>query len=203
MKAMSHPGTKAKVSTNINELIRNAAAISRNRWKYVAEMELLFEEPLPDVQALPAELSQVFLNLIVNAADAIVEKCGENPSELGTITVRTFSKADGVCIDVHDTGSGISDEVRHRIFDPFFTTKDVGKGTGQGLAIAYDLIVNKHHGRITIDPAPNKGATFSVWLPCRYNPPLLIEPNDVTSESVSTGLSSPQHVNAGQLLASH
>src|SRR3954447_10409721 len=124
MKAMSHPGTKAKVSTNINELIRNAAAISKNRWKYVAKLELTFEEPLPDVHALPAELSQVFLNLIVNAADAIAEKLGENPNELGKITVRTFSKADGVGIDVQDTGTGIPDDVRHRIFDPFFTTKD-------------------------------------------------------------------------------
>jgi PAS domain S-box-containing protein len=203
MKAMSHPGTKAKVSTNINELIRNAAAISRNRWKYVADMELLFEEPLPDVQALPAELSQVFLNLIVNAADAIVEKCGENPSELGKITIRTLSEADGVRIDVQDTGSGISDEVRHRIFDPFFTTKDVGKGTGQGLAIAYDLIVEKHQGRITLDPGPNTGATFSVWLPCRCNPPVLNDANGVASESAPKSSSSSQHVDAGQLAASY
>jgi signal transduction histidine kinase len=132
-----------------------------------------------------------------------VEKYGENPSDLGKITVRTFSKADGVCIDVHDTGSGISEEVRHRIFDPFFTTKDVGKGTGQGLAIAYDLIVNKHHGRITIDPAPNKGATFSLWLPCRYNPPVLSEVNGVALDVLSTGPSSPSHVDAGQILASY
>jgi PAS domain S-box-containing protein len=203
MKAMSHPGTKAKVSTNINELIRSAAAISRNRWKYVADMELLFEEPLPDVHALPAELSQVFLNLIVNAADAIVEKYGESPSELGMITVRTYSEGEGVRIDVQDTGSGISDEVRHRIFDPFFTTKDVGKGTGQGLAIAYDLIVNKHQGRLTLDPGPNKGATFSVWLPCRCNLPALNQVNDIASESAQGGPLSPQDVDASDLVVSY
>jgi signal transduction histidine kinase len=202
MKAMSHPGTKAKVSTNINELIRNAAAISRNRWKYVADMELQFEEPLPDVQALPAELSQVFLNLIVNAADAIVEKYGETPLELGKITICTSSDANGVRIDVQDTGVGITDEVRHRIFDPFFTTKEVGKGTGQGLAIAYDLIVNKHLGRITIDPGPNKGATFSVWLPCRCDLPVLNEANGIASGSVTNPPSSSQHVDAGHLITS-
>jgi signal transduction histidine kinase len=198
---MSHPGTKAKVSTNINELIRNAAAISRNRWKYVADMELQFEEPLPDVQSLPAEMSQVFLNLIVNAADAIVEKSGESPHDLGKITIRTCSDADGVRIDVQDTGTGISDEVRHRIFDPFFTTKDVGKGTGQGLAIAYDLIVNKHQGRITIDPGPNTGATFSVWLPCRCNLAANDEAPRETSPSTRTDSASLQRVDAGQLAA--
>jgi PAS domain S-box-containing protein len=202
MKAMSHPGTKAKVSTNINELIRNAAAISKNRWKYVAELEMAFEEPLPDVHALPAELGQVFLNLIVNAADAIVEKVGDNPSELGKITIRTLAETDGVRIDVQDTGCGISDDVRRKVFDPFFTTKDVGKGTGQGLAIAYDLVINKHQGRIMLDPGPNTGATFSIWLPYRSEP-VLDEANGVASPSATndSDQSGAQLLVAGALTA--
>jgi PAS domain S-box-containing protein len=183
MKAMSHPGTKAKVSTFLNELLRNAAAISKNRWKYVAELELDLEEPLPDVKALPAELSQVFLNLIVNASDAILEKNGDN-GELGRITISSRSDGNGVRVDVRDTGCGIPVEIQQRVFEPFFTTKDVGKGTGQGLAIAYDLIVNKHGGRIAIDPGPGVGATFSVWLPCK--PQSAVGPEDVDVAEASS-----------------
>jgi PAS domain S-box-containing protein len=181
MKAMSHPGTKAKVSTNLNELLRNAAAISKNRWKYVAEVQMALEEPLPDVKALPAELSQVFLNLIVNAADAIAEKPTDDES-LGKITIRTFAVDGGVRIEVSDTGAGVTEEVRHRIFDPFFTTKEVGKGTGQGLAIAYDLIVNKHQGEIALNPGIGVGATFSVWLPCQPTSVKLDEFQEIESD---------------------
>jgi PAS domain S-box-containing protein len=166
MKAMSHPGTTAKVSTNINQLIQNAAAISKNRWKYSASVEFHLSEPLPDVKALPAELSQVFLNLIVNASDAIVEKNGENSPTLGRITISSRADCDGVQIDVTDDGNGIPAAVRQRIFDPFFTTKDVGKGTGQGLAITYDVIANKHGGVIDVDSKVGEGTTFSIWLPC-------------------------------------
>lgn len=187
MKAMSHPGTNAKVSTNLNELLRNAVAISKNRWKYVAEVEMALEETLPDVKALPAELSQVFLNLIVNAADAIAEKHHDG-EELGTISIRTAAHEDGVRVEVKDTGCGISDEVRHRVFDLFFTTKDVGKGTGQGLAIAYDLIVNKHQGQITLDPGLGVGATFSVWLPCQPSSATLDDRHGIASDHGDAGL---------------
>ncbi len=173
MKAMSHPGTKDKVLTNINELIRSAAAISKNRWKYVAHLDLRLDETLPDLYALPAELNQVFLNLIVNAADAIAGKLGDSPHELGVITIRTYLQKNGVRIDVQDTGCGVPEEIRHRVFDPFFTTKQVGKGTGQGLAITYDLIVNKHQGWIKLDPRPGRGAVFSVWIPNGANASLL------------------------------
>ena len=198
MKAMSHPGTKAKVSTNVNELIRHATAISRNKWKYVAEVELQLEEPLPDIHALPAELSQVFLNLIVNAADAVTEKLGESPQQLGKITIHTASRNNGVQIDVHDTGCGIRADVCYRVFDPFFTTKEVGKGTGQGLALAYDLIVNKHQGRITVDPGLNDGATFSVWLPCKTNssPSREPGPDEVPRHPASSNSHTSSHIPA-------
>ncbi len=166
MKTMSHPGAKEKVATDVNELVRSALTVSKCRWKCSSELALELEAGLPAIEGLPAALSQVFLNLIVNAADAIVEKNGETSSSLGKITVRTRSDGDGIRIDVSDDGCGIPDNVKLKVFDPFFTTKDVGKGTGQGLAITYDIIVMKHGGRISIESKVGLGTTFSVWLPC-------------------------------------
>ncbi len=166
MKAMSHPGTTTKVSTDINSLVRNAAMISKGRWKYAAELVVELQDPLVDVKALPAELSQVLLNLIVNAADAIATKNGEDSGVLGLITICTQVQDNGVRIDVQDNGTGIPENVKQRVFDPFFTTKDVGRGTGQGLAITYDVVVNKHAGRISLATEIGVGTTFSVWLPC-------------------------------------
>jgi PAS domain S-box-containing protein len=165
MKAMSHPGTEEKVVTDVNQLIRSASTISRNRWKYTADLEFDLEESLPEVLALSAEINQVLLNLIVNAADAVVEKVGQDSAIRGKIIVRTRSAKDGVIIEVQDTGCGMTNEVKQKIFDPFFTTKDVGKGTGQGLAITYDAVVNKHGGQIFVDTILGEGSTFSVWLP--------------------------------------
>ncbi len=165
MKTMSHPGTSQKSNINLNKLINDASIISRNRWKYVARLELDLDDTIGDVAILPAQMSQVLLNLIVNAADAIVEKIGNEPSELGVITARTRRVDDGVVIEVSDTGTGMDEKTQQRVFDPFFTTKDVGKGTGQGLAIAYDVIVRQHGGRITVESTPGLGSTFQVWLP--------------------------------------
>ncbi|TWT78182.1 Sporulation kinase E [Posidoniimonas polymericola] len=164
MKAMSHPGAREKSAADVNEIIRQAATITRNRWKYVAEMQLELAEPAPVVPLLAAEMSQVLLNLIVNAADAIVDRYGELPGA-GKITVRTESHEEYVRIEVSDNGAGMSEAVRRRIFEPFFTTKDVGKGTGQGLAIAYDAVVNKHQGTIELTSTPGDGTTFIVCLP--------------------------------------
>ncbi|QDV72040.1 ATP-binding protein [Botrimarina mediterranea] len=166
MKVMSHPGTHDFVDSDLNDGIRNAATIARNRWKYVAEVEFDLDEALPHVPVLPAELNQVFLNLIVNAADAIAEKNGEN-GPLGVITLRTRCESESVRIEIADNGPGVPEAIRERIFDPFFTTKDVGKGTGQGLAISYDVVVNKHHGTIDVLSTEGEGATFVVCLPMR------------------------------------
>ncbi|TWT99979.1 Sensor protein FixL [Botrimarina colliarenosi] len=166
MKAMSHPGTREFVATDINECLRNSVTIARNRWKYAAELTLDLDDGLPVILALPAELNQVFLNLIVNAADAIVEKSGEGAA-LGKITLRTRGEGDLVRIEIEDTGGGIPADIRERVFDPFFTTKDVGKGTGQGLAITYDAVVNKHQGTIDLLSTVGVGTTFVVCLPLR------------------------------------
>lgn len=165
MRTMSHPGTAQKVPSDIHELLRNAATITRNRWKYVAQLEFDFDEKLKSAHVLPAELSQVFINLLVNAADAISEKAGSEPRELGQITIQTKLLDDRVFIKIQDTGAGIPESVRQRIFDPFFTTKGVGKGTGQGLAITYDAITNKHHGTIDVISSEGIGSSFLIHLP--------------------------------------
>lgn len=165
MKEFSHPGTTEKVSTDINEAIRSTVTISKNRWKYAADVTLDLAEDLPDVKTLPAELNQVLLNLVVNASDAISERLGESSGEKGTVGIRTYATHAHMVIEVSDTGGGIPEAIRDRIFDPFFTTKDVGKGTGQGLAISYDVIVNKHQGVIDVESELGRGTTFIVKLP--------------------------------------
>jgi signal transduction histidine kinase len=165
MKEFSHPGQEERVGVDLNNAVCSTMTITRNRWKYAAELELDLDPDLPPLRCVPAEINQVLLNLIVNAADAIVEKIGDNTGRKGVITVRTRRDRDQIVIVVADTGCGIPDEIRNRIFDPFFTTKEVGKGTGQGLAICYNVVVNKHHGRLDVESTPGVGTRFTVSLP--------------------------------------
>jgi len=117
------------------------------------------------VPCLPGDLNQVILNLIVNGAQAIGEALGENPTEKGLITVSTSHTKTHAEIRVTDTGNGIPERICDRIFDPFFTTKDVGVGSGQGLAIARSVIVEKHHGSLELETEAGAGTTFIVRLP--------------------------------------
>ena len=162
MKEFSHPGTHTKTTTDINRALESTLTVSRNVWKHVAEITRAYAPDLPTVLCLAGEMNQVFLNLIVNAAQAIEESQKPFP---GHITVTTLYDDDTVRISVADTGNGVPAAIREKIFDPFFTTKIVGKGTGQGLAICYDVVVNKHNGRITLDTQEGQGATFTVHLP--------------------------------------
>ena len=132
--------------------------IVNNEIKYKADVVKHYGK-LPEVQCLASELNQVFLNLLVNAAHAIT-------AERGTITIRTGTEGDQVCVEVSDDGCGIPPENLSRIFDPFFTTKPVGKGTGLGLSLSYG-IVKKHGGRIDVRSEPGQGTTFRVLLPVR------------------------------------
>lgn len=184
MKTMAHPGTTDKVHTNLNKLIEDASIISRNRWKYVSNFETDFDPAINSVALLPAQMSQVILNLIVNAADAIAEKLGAEPETLGTITAHTRLCEDAVLIELCDTGIGMPDRVKRRVFDPFFTTKDVGKGTGQGLAIAYDVIVNQHRGKISVDSEPGVGTKFSIRLPLEYANHAFVTPLPALSDDL-------------------
>ena len=165
MREFSHPGVEEKAAVDINTSIESTVTICRNEWKYVAEMVTDFDSSLPPVLCLPGELNQVFLNLIINAAHAIGDVVGEDAAEKGTITVGTRRRGDWVEIFVQDTGGGIPDEIRDRVYDPFFTTKEVGKGTGQGLAIARSVIVDKHGGALSLETERGVGTTFTIRLP--------------------------------------
>ncbi|HLN23550.1 MAG TPA: ATP-binding protein, partial [Patescibacteria group bacterium] len=162
MKEFSHPGTADKVDTNLNRAIQNTLTVSRNVWKHVAIVVEDFDPALPSVPCHAAEINQVFLNLIVNAAHAVEASGKPLP---GTITISTNHSDGYVEIRVSDTGTGIPDAIKDRIFDPFFTTKDVGQGTGQGLAICHDVVVTKHGGRIEVAGRSGEGAIFIVRLP--------------------------------------
>jgi ammonium transporter len=165
MKEFSHPGTHEKVFTDLNQAIHSAVTISRNRWKNIAQIQMDFDDQLPQVKTMPAEINQVLLNLVVNAADAILEKLDASGAEMGVITIRTFADEQHAMIQITDTGAGIPEEIVNRVFDPFFTTKEVGKGTGQGLAISRNVIVNKHQGELNVQSQPGEGTTFTIKLP--------------------------------------
>jgi signal transduction histidine kinase len=165
MKNFSHPESEEKTPVDLNEAIENTLTVSRNEWKYHADLIMELDPALPPVPCLPGELNQVILNLVINAAHAIAEVVGDGSNGKGTLAVRTRRDGDWAEIRVADTGSGIPEHARERIFDPFFTTKPVGKGTGQGLAISRSVIVDKHGGTIDFETESGRGTSFIVRLP--------------------------------------
>ncbi len=165
MKDFSHPGSEEKQPADLNKAIESTITVCRNRWKYVADMKLDLASDLPMMPCHVAEFNQVILNLVVNAADAISEANAAKGVAKGAISVSTALVGACVEIRVSDTGCGIPDALKHRIFDPFFTTKQVGKGTGQGLTISRNVIVDKHGGTIECESKVGEGSTFIVRLP--------------------------------------
>lgn len=166
MRDFSHVGVEGKkVIADVNKAIESTITITKNEWKYVAEMETDFDPAAGAVSCYIQELKQVVLNLIINASHAIKEKIGEQSSEKGVISIKTKKKDKALIISISDTGIGIARENRAKIFDQFFTTKDVGKGTGQGLAMAYAVIVNKHGGKIDFTTKENEGTEFTIVIP--------------------------------------
>jgi PAS domain S-box-containing protein len=165
MREFSHPGTKEKIPIDLNRAIESTITVARNEWKYVADLETALDPALPPILCLPGELNQVILNLIVNAAHAIADVVHKGGPEKGTIRVQTLNLPEWAEIRVQDTGSGIPEEIRTRVFDPFFTSKEIGKGTGQGLAIARSVIVDKHAGTIHFETETGSGTTFIIRLP--------------------------------------
>ena len=164
MKAFSHPGVKEQLVVDVNQALENTVTVCRNEWKYVADMEMELAPDLSPVICSPGAVNQVFLNLIINAAHAIDASLSETSDEKGVIHIQTREDRDAVAISIRDTGSGIPEAVQSKIFDPFFTTKDVGKGTGQGLAISWSIIVEQHGGEIRFETGDN-GTTFFIRLP--------------------------------------
>ena len=165
MKEFSHPGSAEKSPADINSAIESTITVARNEWKYVAEMETDFDPDLPHVPCVIGDFNQVVLNMIVNSAHAVKDVVGDGGNGKGKIKVTTRKEGDWAVIRISDTGAGIPQAIRSRVFDPFFTTKEVGKGTGQGLAIAHDVIVTKHGGSLTFDSEEGKGTTFVIRLP--------------------------------------
>jgi PAS domain S-box-containing protein len=165
MKEFSHPGNDEKTSVNLNHAIETTVAVSRNEWKYFAEVELHLDETLPLVPCLHGEFNQAMLNLIVNAAQAIAGVVGNSPVRKGKVTIATRHLPDAVGITVADTGTGVPENIRSRIFEPFFTTKPVGKGTGQGLSLAYATIVKRLKGQLWFESEVGQGTTFFIRLP--------------------------------------
>jgi len=166
MKEFAHPGPENMTPTDLNRAIQNTVTVARNEWKYVAEMEMNLDSGLPLVPCVIGELNQAILNIIVNATQSIAEKAKEKGTdEKGTITISTGLIDEQAEIRVSDTGVGIPAALGSRIFDPFFTTKAPGKGTGQGLAIAYRIITGKHRGTITYTSQGGRGTTFFIRLP--------------------------------------
>ncbi len=163
MKEFAHPDQREQASADLNRALQTTLAIAKNEYKYVADVTTEFGD-LPPVSCHAGDLNQVFLNLIVNAAHAIGDVVGQSGTK-GTIRISTLTEGDMVRIDIADTGSGIPESIRRRIFDPFFTTKEVGKGTGQGLPIARDIVVAKHRGSLTFETEVGKGTTFTIRLP--------------------------------------
>jgi|GEM_PF-4585980 len=162
MKEFSHPGTKSSSNVDINHALETMLTVSKNEWKHCSDIELDLSPSMPFVMAMPSDLNQVFLILIVNAAHAIKEK---DQNQKGLIRINTSHDDQWAEVRISDSGTGIPDEIAHKIYDPFFTTKDVGQGTGQGLSIAYDIITNKHQGKIDFETRPEQGTTFIIRLP--------------------------------------
>lgn len=164
MKEFSHVDQSSeKSAADINRALESTLVVARNELKYVAEVQTQFGD-LPPVVCHLGDLNQVFLNLLVNAAHAIGDVV-KGTNKKGLIAVCTRHDGAVVEISVSDTGTGIPEAIRHKVFDPFFTTKEVGKGTGQGLALAHSVVVEKHGGTLTFDSETGKGTTFYVRLP--------------------------------------
>jgi signal transduction histidine kinase len=162
MKTFSHPGGREHAPANLNEALTATVTVTRSQVSGVADLRMELAD-LPPVRCSIADLNQAFLNLIVNAADAI-----EETGRRGTIRISSEVDGDHAVVRISDDGAGIPDDVLPKIFDPFFTTKDVGRGSGQGLPLVRTVVEKGHGGTLTVDSEPGIGTTFTLRLPiCR------------------------------------
>jgi PAS domain S-box-containing protein len=159
MRAFSHPGQVDQAEADVNEALRATLTVAHHRVSPVADVQLQLA-PLPLVRCNVTDLNQAFLNLVVNAVDAI-----EETGQPGSITVATAEDGEHVTVAITDTGTGIPDQVLPKIFDPFFSTKEVGAGSGQGLALVRAIVQEGHQGTVVVDSCPGSGSTFTVRLP--------------------------------------
>ena len=163
LRAFSHPESHVVERADVNGAIRDAVIVASGEYKHVACLTMDLGE-LPLVECNLGELNQVFLNLIINATHAVADR---NLQGLGSITISSRGHAGGVTVHIRDNGAGIPEAVRSRIFEPFFTTKPLGKGTGQGLALAHTFIAVHHGGQLTFETECGVGTTFIIELPLK------------------------------------
>ena len=163
MKDFSHPDEREMTVADLNSAIESTLVVAANEYKYSATLKKELQE-IPSVLCHLGDINQVILNLVVNAAHAIIEFHGSSVDE-GLITIKSWSTGENVMISIADNGSGIPESVQERIFDPFFTTKEVGKGTGQGLSISHKIIVENHGGQLFFETEDDVGTTFYIKLP--------------------------------------
>ena len=163
MKELTHNGPRELSPVDLNRALHNALQVTGNNYKYVADLEIDLQ-PIPTVRGYLGDLGQVFINLIVNASHAIEDRVKVTPGR-GRLKVSTRVDGTDVVVSIGDTGTGIPEAIRHRIFDAFYTTKTVGRGTGQGLAIASRIVAKTHQGALTFDSEVGVGTTFHVRLP--------------------------------------
>ena len=156
LRDFSHTGNNEWQLANINDSVQSALTIATNEVKYKADIITQFSD-LPQISCIPGQIGQIVLNLVINAAQSMKQSRGR-------VTIRTYSKDEGVVLEVSDNGSGMDEGTKSKIFDPFFTTKPIGEGTGLGLSISYGIVSN-HNGLIEVETALGQGTTFTIWLP--------------------------------------
>ena len=164
MKEFSHPGETSKTAVDINDGLMSSITVSRNEWRYIAEVTTDFDKQLPHILGFPGDLNQAFLNVIVNAAHAIESLGGDQPS-LGKIHISTSHSSEHVEITISDNGCGIPMSDQQKVFEPFYTTKQIGKGTGQGLSVVHTVITEMHQGEISIQSEVGVGTKIEIRLP--------------------------------------
>lgn len=163
VKEYAHPGSHEREPNSLNHIIETCVTLTRNTWKYHADVETDLSPDLPEVPLVNGEINQVLINMIVNASDAIAE-AGLTPEE-GKITLKTYRSGQDAVIEIGDNGIGIPSEIQKKIYDMFFTTKPSGVGSGQGLAISQKIIVQNHGGHISSKSKPGGGTLFTIRLP--------------------------------------
>jgi PAS domain S-box-containing protein len=171
MKEYSHPGRGIKESADVNQLMESTLVLIRNKKKEILGIETNFNDHLPHIPCYPGELCQVFMNLLINAADAVQERREKEEKAQqpfhGVITVDTSMEDGEIVVSVTDNGCGIPNDIRDNIYNPFFTTKEVGKGTGQGLAVAHKIIIERHKGSLDFNSRVGEGTSFHIRLPIK------------------------------------
>ena len=173
LKTFAHPGDgNSLVPTDLKSLIESTVIVASNEWKYVADIDLQFDDEMPPIPCLGGELNQVVLNLLVNASHAITAMVGQS-GEKGRIVISTSRDSTHAEIRIADSGTGIPEHARARVFEQFFTTKEVGKGTGQGLSLAYSCVVKRHHGSLHFETEVGEthGTTFVIRIPLEARTP--------------------------------